>query len=185
MKVSKKGEKQALIRKDHEDFVSFDVAGSDVVGAIFHNGVWTKLKDGKWENKPRSEVKGEVDYSTESVKYAVSLFDHHLQPKALGYPLEIVPEQNPLHMKEGDSVTVKVLLNGKPLEGAKITNDYVNLGDDAYQTTDSEGKATLLIRNEGLNVFEVGYRSDHPNKAVADKQSLSATFSFVLHNHEH
>lgn len=181
----KKGEKSALKRKDYEDFVSFDVAESQVVGVVFHNGIWTKFKDGKWEQKPRNEVKGDVDYSTESVKYAVTLFDHHAKLKALGYPLEIVPEQNPLDMKEGDSVTVKVLLNGKALVGAKITNDYINAGDDAYQVTDKDGKATLTIRNNGLNVFEVGHRADHPNKEKADKQSLSATFSFVLHNHEH
>lgn len=180
-----KGNASELVRKNHEDFVSFDAAKSEVVSVIFHNGQWTKLKDGSWQQKPRSEVKEEIDFSTESVKYAVTLFDHHAKPKALGNPLEIVPEQNPLEMKVGDSVTVKVLLNGDPLPDAKITNDYVNLGDDGYQKTDKDGKATLVIRNEGLNVFEVGHRIDHPNKTKADKLSLGASYSFILHTHEH
>lgn len=185
IKGYKKGQAMELVRKDHDDFVSFDPADAELVGATFYSGLWTKLKDGTWEEKHRSEVKGEVDYSSESIKYAVTLFDHHVKPKALGYPLEIVPEQNPLHMQEGDSVTVKVLLHGKPLAGAKVTNDYIGLGKEAYQTTDKDGKVTLTIRNEGLNVFEVGHRSDHPNKEKADRQSLGATFSFVLHHHHH
>ncbi|QLB20733.1 hypothetical protein A6B43_03935 [Vespertiliibacter pulmonis] len=181
----KKGEKTILVRKDHDDFVSFDLAGSELVGVEFYNGFWTKFKDGKWEQKPRNEAKGDIELGTESAKYAVSLFDHHAKIKPLGYPLEIVPEQNPLEMSEGDSVTVKVLFNGKPLADAKVTNDYVNLGEDGYKKTDKDGKVTLTIRNDGLNVFEVGHRVDHPNKDKADKLSLSATFSFVLHEHKH
>ncbi|MGC6341744.1 DUF4198 domain-containing protein [Bisgaard Taxon 45] len=180
-----KGERMTVQRKDHADFVSVVPEKAEVLGAVFYNGFWTKLKNGKWEQKPRAEIKGEVEFTTESTKYAVTLLDHHAKPKAVGYPLEMVPEQNPLHMHEGDSVTVQVLWQGKPLAGAKVTNDYINLGEDAYKETDKDGKVTLQIRNEGLNVFEVGHKGEHADKAKADRFSISATYSFVLAHHEH
>lgn len=174
-----------LERKDHKNFVTFTPAKAEAAAIILNNGIWTQFKDNSWVRKPKSEVQGDVNYSTESFKYTVTLFDHHVTPKAVGLPLEIVPEQNPLHMNEGDSVTVKVLLDGKPLSNAKVTNDYVNLGDDAYQTTDKDGKVTLQIRNAGLNVFAIGHQIDHNDKTRADKINYTATYSFTLHGDHH
>ncbi|ETD70424.1 hypothetical protein V757_07860 [Pelistega indica] len=175
-----------LTRKNYEDFVSFDPAKLGMVAITLHGGYWAVLKNGEWVQKAKadSHVDGDVKFTTESVKYAVSVMDNSIMPKAVGYPLEIVPEKNPASLHQGDNVTVTVLLDGKPLAGAKVINDYIGADDNARKETDANGKVNLSIRNAGLNVFEVSYRIDHPTKK-ADKLSLGATYSFRTHTHHH
>ncbi|WP_424409205.1 DUF4198 domain-containing protein [Pasteurella sp. PK-2025] len=180
-----KGQKVEVKRKDYEDFVAVEPENMDVIGAEFYSGIWTKLKNGKYIPQPRSEVSGEIETANESVKYPVTILNPEVKPQPLGYQLEIVPEKNPIPLHVGDKLTVQVLFEGKPIEGVKITNDYLNLGKDNYQETDKEGKASLVIRNEALNVFEAKYKIDYPDKTKADKRSLSATYSFVLKRHHH
>jgi uncharacterized GH25 family protein len=40
--------------------------------------------------------------------------------KEVGLPIEIIPDKNPYTLKIGDRIKFKILLNGKPLFGAKV-----------------------------------------------------------------
>ena len=55
---------------------------------------------------------------------------------ALGYPIEFVPLQNPYELHTGDSLAVKLLLNGKPLANQLVYADYY--ADEKGHSHDTE-----------------------------------------------
>ena len=66
--------------------------------------------------------------------------------KEIGLPIEIIPEQNPYHLKKGDVNRYKILWQGKPLFGAlvKVWNRYNNT--TAIQNIYSEKNGTIEVR---------------------------------------
>lgn len=77
----------------------------------------------------------------------------------LGYPVEIIPEQNPYDLRFGKELTVQVLLDGKPLPNQPLRAGYEGFhGHDesgehisAIQLrTDADGKARLLLSNKAI-----------------------------------
>ncbi len=62
-----------------------------VVSGTFDNGFWAEGPDGKWVNKPKSEVPG-AKQSSHSQKFAIAILDHlRRKPEPQGLPFEIVP----------------------------------------------------------------------------------------------
>ncbi len=48
---------------------------------------------------------------------------------ALGYPIEFVPQANPYEKYSGESITVQLLLDGKPLPNQLVYADYIKNND--------------------------------------------------------
>jgi nickel transport protein len=91
-----------------------------VIAGVLDNGYWSKGADGKWVNKGRDEVPG-AEESGRYIKYAVYLHESlkaPLQPLP-GQVLQILPMRAALPHHKEDSMTVRVLFNGKPVAGAK------------------------------------------------------------------
>ena len=65
----------------------------------------------------------------------------------------ILPEVDPLTVGPGQSLPVRVLLDGKPAAGVKLVGDYRSAPNTVSTETDAEGRAKVLVRNEGLNVI--------------------------------
>jgi hypothetical protein len=104
------------------------------------------------------------------LKYATHLVDHLKAPgQALGMALEIVPQADPFALSAGANRPVQVLLNGQPLAGAEIVQDYVNMPDAAPIIADAEGKASVPLRNQDLNVIAVFESEPHPDPIRADE----------------
>ena len=99
---------------------------------------------------------------------------------ARGLLLEIVPLVDPMGLKAGDDLPVRVLLDGQPLAGARLFPDYVNDANTRAATTDAEGGAVVVVRNDGLNVIGVSASRPTPNDPDAERLSLFATLSFTL-----
>jgi nickel transport protein len=144
------------------------------------NGVWTKGPDGKNRNVARASVPG-AQSSLHSYKYNTHVVLPEAQAgKPVGHKLEIVPLANPVKLKVGDMLPMQVLFEGKPLAGAILKADYVNDANMKSGKTDAEGKVTLPVRNDGLNVIGVSYSNPVANSAEIDRESLFATLSFVI-----
>lgn len=144
----------------------------------FDHGYWTKGGDGKYVNKPMTEVPG-AKAASRNLKYNVAYLDPAVQPKALDeLPIQIVPLVNPASLKQGDTLEVQVLHQGKPLADAEIIVDVVgDLGNTV--TTNADGKATVPVRNMGLNVIGVEPSFPLEGSDWATTTGYFATISFV------
>ena len=101
--------------------------------------------------------------------------------RKLGFPLEIVPESNPLTLKPGNKLPVRILFNGKPLKDAKVV---------AVSKQTPSKMQTALSNNNGLVHFELPrggawmittiHMTRVPELAEADWESFWASFTFEI-----
>lgn len=151
-----------------------------VVTAVMDNGLWTKDKSGKWHNKGRDEVP-DAAISGRYYKYATHL--RKLPAAALapvpGLKFQVVPVGKAFPQRKGDTLTVQVLFDGKPAAGAKVFQDAVTDPGGARVVTGKDGRATLKVRNRGLNVVLAEFESGPENPAVTLMTEHVATLSFM------
>lgn len=178
------GKNVAVEIRRQDDHALLDVPkDAVVVSGTFDNGFWAEGPDGKWVNKPKSQVPG-AKQSSYSRKFAVAILDHlHKRPEPQSLPFEIVPLMDPTILEAGNELPVQVLLEGKPVEGVEVTADYVNDGHAEPAKTDAEGIARVNIRNAGLNVIGAGYSRPLSDSKEADKLSYFTTLTFNLDHH--
>ena len=151
-----------------------------VVAAAMDYGMWTKDAAGRWHNKGKDEVDGEIEVSEHNFKYAVHLNSLDAKvPMIAGHALQIVPVGT-IPEDKGAPLKVQALYNGNPAAGVSILTDYVTDPDEVPAVTGADGTTTIRLRNQGLNVV-VGImitESDSPTKY--DRMEQRATLSFVL-----
>lgn len=156
-----------------------------VVTATMDNGYWSEGPDGKWVNKPKSEVDG-AKQAGRYLKHTVAILDHTpLATKAKGIALEIVPERNPTELSPDDELVVTVLLNGKPLADTLVIQEYTTDSENKSVRTDAKGRASVTVRNNGLNVIAVSAEEPSQEPEKADRVGHFATLSFSVDRHAH
>lgn len=170
-----------LKRETADDHVFVDTDERHaVITAVMDNGFWTEKTDGSWEQKSKAEAT-DGKHTGRYFKYATSIVGHaHGAFKPFGMPLEIVPLADPTSMKAGDKLMIQVLSDGKPAADAKVTAEYTTASDAPILKTDAEGKVTIEIRNQGLNVVVASTSEKTPESAEQDEIGRLATFSFTL-----
>lgn len=152
-----------------------------VVAAILFNGIWSKTPDGEWVKKGRDEVPNAVK-AEKNYKYAVRIngpLSAPIPPLA-GHTLQIVPVSAAIPQQMRQPITLRVLFQGKPVAGARVQGDFVNDPDSKPVRTGADGRVTLKVRNQGLNVIVAVYDGPSDEPAKADKMEHTATLSFVL-----
>lgn len=165
------------------------LAESDVilVAAQYDNGFWVQTTHGH-RNTSKLQVPDDTE-SLSSMKYAKALLQIHpatsnLHTKIVGHRLELVPLDDPFTMKSGESLSVKVYFEGKPLSGV-----FVELGDGITPMeeenisrfkTDEQGVAAIPLAKVGPQLLVVDYLvpGAYPDLAVHDLHN--ATLSFVF-----
>ena len=151
-----------------------------IVAAILDNGPWSKTPDGKWHNKGKDEVP-DATISEHTVKYTVHLRRLNVAPPVLpAHKLQIVPLVKQLPEQMGQALTVRVLYEGKPVQGASVQPDYVTDPDSEPVKTGADGTATIKVRNQGLNVVVATFVAPPANPAKTNRDEHLATLSFVL-----
>jgi nickel transport protein len=146
---------------------------------ILDNGIWTKGPDDKSVNKPKSQVPG-AQSASHSIKINTTILKSGASLKPTGQGLEIVALADPMTLKMGDDLPVQVFADGKPLAGVPLYVDYVNDGHAQSNKTDQDGKVTLFVRNDGLNVIGVSHIKKTTGNAEINQVSYFATLSFTL-----
>lgn len=103
--------------------------------------------------------------------------------KVTGMVLEIVPQNNPYTLKEGEEMVVKVLFNGKPLSGNTIYT-WNKHGEQPTQQqeyqTDKKGRLRFVPDQKGqwmISLVRMEALKDNPK---ADYQSYWGTLTFEL-----
>ncbi len=99
----------------------------------------------------------------------------------LGFRLEIIPINNPSLIKLGDTLVVRVFLEGKPLAGAHIEAlcRYENKGMGRFlSTTSTDGTAGFKIVQSGVWAIRLVHMRRCSNCSDADWESFWASYSF-------
>ena len=178
------GSEVVIERKVMDDHVTFAPPAKAVIMlATFDNGFWSKGADGEWVNKPKNEVPGATE-GGQYLKTSVTYADHiEGTPKAQGMELEIVPSVDPTKLKAGDKLEITLLMGGKPVPDTEVIAEYTTDSDNKSIKTDANGKATIIVRNTGLNVVAASVEKPLDDKTKADEIGYFTTLTFNLHYH--
>ena len=152
-----------------------------VVTAAMDYGIWSKPPQGDWVKKGRDEVPN-ATVSEKNYKFAIHIIGALDRPiPALPHQtLEVVPVGAGLPTQKGRPLELRVLLHGKPVAGARVLRDFVNDPDGDALTTGADGRVTIRVRNQGLNVISATYDGPPENPKKEDHVEYEATLSFVL-----
>jgi uncharacterized GH25 family protein len=148
------------------------------------NGAWSQTPDNKWINQGRSQVPNAV-HALHTWKYSLAIYKEGARlPDLSMLKLLIKPLQDPLQVGPGKPLRVQVLLDGKPVSGLKLIGDYRSAPSTVSATTDSNGEAQVLVRNEGLNIIAAETSVPVSDDADIDERGLFTSLSFIGSSHE-
>ena len=154
-----------------------------VMAVALNNGMWSQTADRKWINEGRSKVPGAVE-ATETLKYSLAIYQPGAKlPRLEQIKLLILPEVDPLTVGPGKSLPVRVLLDGKPAAGVKLIGDYRNAPNTLSTETDKDGRAQVLVRNEGLNVIAAQVEVPVKGSVDVDSRGLFSSLTFLGEPH--
>ncbi|MDM8193621.1 DUF4198 domain-containing protein [Pseudomonas koreensis] len=154
-----------------------------VMAVALNNGMWSQTADKKWVNEGRSKVPGATE-ATQTFKYSLAIYQPGAKlPKLDQIKLLIVPEIDPLTVGPGNSLPVRVLLDGKPAARVKLYGDYRSAPNTLSTETDKDGRAQVLVRNEGLNVIVAQVEVPVKDSADVDSRGLFTSLTFLGEPH--
>jgi uncharacterized GH25 family protein len=154
-----------------------------VMAVALNNGMWSQTADKKWINEGRSKVPGATE-ATQTFKYSLAIYQPGAKlPKLDQIKLLILPEVDPLTVGPGKSLPVRVLLDGKPAAGVKLYGDYRSTPNTLSTETDKDGRAQVLVRNEGLNVIAAQVEVPVKDSADVDSRGLFSSLTFLGEPH--
>ncbi|UST75302.1 DUF4198 domain-containing protein [Pseudomonas siliginis] len=154
-----------------------------VMAVALNNGMWSQTADKKWINEGRSKVPGATE-ATQTFKYSLAIYQPGARlPKLDQIKLLILPEVDPLTVGPGKSLPVRVLLDGKPAAGVKLIGDYRSAPNTLSTETDKDGRAQVLVRNEGLNVIAAQVEVPVKDSVDVDSRGLFSSLTFVGEPH--
>ncbi|WP_347904136.1 DUF4198 domain-containing protein [Pseudomonas purpurea] len=154
-----------------------------ILAVALDNGMWSQTADKKWINQGRSKVPGAIE-STQTFKYSLAIYQPGAKLPALDQiKLLILPEVDPLTVGPGKSLPVRVLLDGKPAAGVKLIGDYRNAPNTLSTETDAEGRAQVLVRNEGLNVIAAQVEVPVKDSPEVSSRGLFSSLTFLGEPH--
>lgn len=154
-----------------------------VVGALYDSGYWLKTTDG-WKKATKREGKGKYSIveSLKSKQWCKTLLKSGDQnAKPLGQRFEIVPQKDPMTIGVGGTLPVKVVFDGKPMEGATVLVGGGHTPKEAASPkTNKDGEVSLTIERSGLQLLKATKKIPTKNDPDADLLSLSSTVTFVV-----
>ncbi len=103
--------------------------------------------------------------------------------RTAGEPLEIIPLKNPVNLKPGDIMPLKVLFKGKPLSKSNLQAIYTGYRTDEKHhwavegKSDSHGVVRIRINPKGQWMFKVNYKIPYPDISEADQYSYTTSLT--------
>jgi len=150
-----------------------------VLGVELDNGAWSKTPDGEWINQGRSQVADSTE-SLHTYKYSLAIYAEGAKlPDLKALKLVILPETDPLKVGPGQPLPVRVLADGKPLAGVELVGDYRGAPHQVSARTDAEGRAQVVVRNEGLNIISASVYLPVENDPDIESRGLFTSLTFL------
>jgi uncharacterized GH25 family protein len=159
----------------------------DFMAYLRHDGVLDTLKVFKKENK-LAEVQERYSKHIRSIVQVGNKRTPDHKTK-LGYPVEIIPDQNPYELRFGHKMSFQVLFKGKPAANQPVRASYEGFhGHDAsgghinsYDLrTDADGRASFLLNNKALWYISLIHMEEKPDDPDVDYESNWATLTFEV-----
>lgn len=100
--------------------------------------------------------------------------------RVLGLELELVPERNPYALKTGETLPVRLLYRGKPLDGALVMALPGESPDARVSARSEDGRASLRLDRPGLWLIKAVHMVPAPEGSGAEWESLWASLTFEL-----
>ena len=129
------------------------------------------------------QAAGEADKTTKEryARYAKIALRHGAGPgthliRPVGVAAEFVPATDATMVTPGQSLTVQLLTNGKPVPGATVS--AVTDGAAVRRQTDTEGRATFPIDRGGAWLIKTVHMVRLPGGSEAEWESYWVTFAF-------
>jgi uncharacterized GH25 family protein len=119
-----------------------DLSGKDFNEYLAHDGIPDTLSERKRKKELDKNVRERYSKHVKTI-FQVGETQTENYKTVLGYPVELVPQQNPYKLKAGDTIDVLCLKDGKP-----IVNQYVMSGRE-----DASGK---LVTGENVRTNKNG-----------------------------
>lgn len=160
-------------------------ARSAMISARYDNGFWVKDREGTYRNTTRRMLSDATDAVT-SVKFAKLVAGPGAPwSTVVGHELEIVPLQDPLAAKPGETLNVRVLFRGQAVAGAKVVygdgETVVPQERMPSVVTDGAGVAAVPVERSGSGVLTVARRvAPSSLPALADADTFSATLAYAV-----
>ena len=160
-----------------------DLKAADFNDYLDHDGIPDTLAERRRDNELGKDVRERYSKHVRAVfQVGDKLTDDYKTP--LGYPVEIIPQQNPYALKVGQTLTVLCTLEGEPLK-----NQFVIAGWESrsgkIQTmtarTDSKGLANFMFKEAGnwyVKLIQMTRLAD----ATLNYESKWATLTFAIRN---
>ncbi|MBC7962545.1 MAG: DUF4198 domain-containing protein, partial [Steroidobacteraceae bacterium] len=142
--------------------------------ADLESGYWSKTIYGL-KNLPKRKASRPIE-SYRAYHYSKSIIsggEAALKPIE-GLKLDIIPTKNPLEMKAGDNLQLKVLFEGKPYAGVSLEGDHDKVG-----LTDKDGLIRVNLK-KGRQIYTVERRDPLKNDPDADFISTTTTLTFEV-----
>jgi nickel transport protein len=151
-----------------------------VLTMFYETGHKVRTTDGWKKGTKRSFAgKTEVLDSLKIERFCKSFFaPSDVWSKPVGHRLEIVPLKDPLTVRPGDTLPIKALIEGKPLEGAVVAASEKKADKKDPVKTDKEGVAKVSIERPGMQIIRIGHKIPFQNDPDADALYLSAVITF-------
>ncbi len=102
--------------------------------------------------------------------------------KVLGYTLELLPERNPYALAPGDDLPLRLVYEGRPLEGALVLAFTRERPEAKIQArTDREGRVRLTLDRPGMWLVKAVHMiPTQPPDSKAQWESFWASLTFEL-----
>ena len=166
-------------RMDGEKNVSI-VPGDDlgVTATFFDYGYFAKTTDGKViPTRDYSDIENLMAV-TYAYKYNVHYWSMDVKPAGLyNVPIQIVPVVNPLMLRRGDTLLLRIYKDGAPYANAPVIADVLGNLSSVIRA-DENGYVSVRVSNDGLNV--IGVEVALPTADVNVTKKVFSSLSFIL-----
>ena len=167
--------------------IKIDQEGVYIVGAAIKPGYYTETSHGH-TFKSKKESKDVINsiwyekYAKAIICSGSALKGAYVKP--LGHAIEIISLGNPCKVKPGENLKVKVLLNGRPLEGAFLYKSYLGQPSNKVlscpQKTDKNGIAEIHFENEGIWRIMVKQKEPPLDPTLCDNRIYTAFLTIAV-----
>jgi nickel transport protein len=155
-----------------------------MVTGSYDNGYWTSVTKGTNFNTSKILLPNGHE-SWHTMKIGKGLFPAIGKNFNLvtGQPIEIIPQSDPFKVKPGETLPVKVLFQGKPLEGIdlEIDDGKTKMKEEIPRyKTDADGIAQLPITHGGLQLITTEYEARPLHPDLCDRDAYNASLAFTI-----
>jgi Domain of unknown function (DUF4198) len=160
-----------------------DLKAADFNEYLEHDGIPDTLAERRRDNELGKDVRERYSKHVRAVfQVGDQLTDDYKKP--LGYPVEIIPQQNPYALKVGQNLTVLCTLDSEPLKNQFVIAGWESRSGNLQTVTartDNKGLASFALKGAGTWYVKLIHMT-RLTDATLNYESKWATLTFAIRN---